>query len=195
MRDADDRRNASIITHSSIRCSVDIRAGRLHDEDVGAADVLVDLERDLRVGKALQPRVPDRDAKKLTNLRREGGMSSPEKSFSWPRLIKWLGRKDSNLRIRDSKSRALPLGHAPSSSMDYAALAARWHGFMALAVRWSHGLAVLTVRQAGLRTRRSRAPHSVIGSWLTRAQITRRAVRARPQNGKCTVADVPVNSA
>ena len=25
----------------------------------------------------------------------------------------WLGRKDSNLRIRDSKSRALPLGHAP----------------------------------------------------------------------------------
>ena len=27
----------------------------------------------------------------------------------------WLGRKDSNLRIRDPKSRALPLGHAPSS--------------------------------------------------------------------------------
>src|SRR2546422_8302991 len=26
---------------------------------------------------------------------------------------KWLGRKDSNLRIRDPKSRALPLGHAP----------------------------------------------------------------------------------
>src|SRR5581483_5372518 len=28
---------------------------------------------------------------------------------------KWLGRKDSNLRIRDPKSRALPLGHAPNS--------------------------------------------------------------------------------
>src|SRR5215217_9208632 len=26
----------------------------------------------------------------------------------------WLGRKDSNLRIRDPKSRALPLGHAPT---------------------------------------------------------------------------------
>src|SRR6266850_3598131 len=25
----------------------------------------------------------------------------------------WLGREDSNLRIRDPKSRALPLGHAP----------------------------------------------------------------------------------
>src|SRR4030095_6773772 len=28
----------------------------------------------------------------------------------------WLGREDSNLRIRDPKSRALPLGHAPSRS-------------------------------------------------------------------------------
>src|SRR5262245_12330991 len=37
-----------------------------------------------------------------------------ENSFSCPRLIVWLGRKDSNLRIRDPKSRALPLGHAPS---------------------------------------------------------------------------------
>src|SRR5690242_5086893 len=25
----------------------------------------------------------------------------------------WLGRKDSNLRMREPKSRALPLGHAP----------------------------------------------------------------------------------
>src|SRR5947207_10540013 len=31
-------------------------------------------------------------------------------------LANWLGRKDSNLRIRDPKSRALPLGHAPPSS-------------------------------------------------------------------------------
>src|SRR5262245_42272738 len=27
--------------------------------------------------------------------------------------LSWLGREDSNLRIRDPKSRALPLGHAP----------------------------------------------------------------------------------
>src|SRR5688500_10037301 len=31
-----------------------------------------------------------------------------------------LGRKDSNLRIRDPKSRALPLGHAPSTAGDLA---------------------------------------------------------------------------
>ena len=29
------------------------------------------------------------------------------------RFIVWLGREDSNRRIRDPKSRALPLGHAP----------------------------------------------------------------------------------
>src|SRR6476620_5960469 len=31
----------------------------------------------------------------------------------------WLGRKDSNLRIRDPKSRALPLGHAPPREFWY----------------------------------------------------------------------------
>ena len=29
----------------------------------------------------------------------------------------WLGRKDSNLRIRDPKSRALPLGYAPTAHL------------------------------------------------------------------------------
>src|SRR5438128_11303581 len=50
----------------------------------------------------------------------------PEKTFNSPKpvamkgspitysLANWLGRKDSNLRIRDPKSRALPLGHAPT---------------------------------------------------------------------------------
>jgi hypothetical protein len=31
----------------------------------------------------------------------------------------WLGREDSNLRIRDPKSRALPLGHAPPPVLPY----------------------------------------------------------------------------
>src|SRR6185503_10458332 len=35
----------------------------------------------------------------------------------------WLGRKDSNLRLRDSKSRALPLGHAPTGSLALGSLA------------------------------------------------------------------------
>src|SRR4030095_12686142 len=31
---------------------------------------------------------------------------------------RWLWRKDSNLRIRDPKSRALPLGHAPGQNLE-----------------------------------------------------------------------------
>src|SRR5262249_57680295 len=33
-----------------------------------------------------------------------------------PRAQKWLGREDSNLRMREPKSRALPLGHAPPTN-------------------------------------------------------------------------------
>ena len=46
------------------------------------------------------------------------GWALPVNSFSGPCDIarcNWLGRKDSNLRIRDPKSRALPLGHAPEN--------------------------------------------------------------------------------
>src|SRR5438552_10474196 len=33
--------------------------------------------------------------------------------------MEWLGREDSNLRMRDPKSRALPLGHAPPTERDF----------------------------------------------------------------------------
>src|SRR5574341_2063977 len=51
----------------------------------------------------------------------------------------WLGREDSNLRMRDPKSRALPLGHAP------------------IAVRRA-GVAVAQCSPASLEDRRAR-PH------------------------------------
>src|SRR5437667_198363 len=48
-----------------------------------------------------------------------GRFALPEKSFRSYLIAglarSWLGREDSNLRIRDPKSRALPLGHAPVS--------------------------------------------------------------------------------
>ena len=34
----------------------------------------------------------------------------------YPWLIYWLGREDSNLRMAESKSAALPLGYAPSQA-------------------------------------------------------------------------------
>ena len=47
---------------------VDRRRRRLHDEHVGAADVLVDLERDLAVGEPAQPGLPERNAQKVGDL-------------------------------------------------------------------------------------------------------------------------------
>src|SRR5947199_3203958 len=43
----------------------------------------------------------------------------------------WLGRKDSNLRIRDPKSRALPLGHAPLFTPGVPAPVTRFEGRLA----------------------------------------------------------------
>src|SRR5206468_1587743 len=94
--------------------------------DVGAADVLVDLERDLGVGKPPQPRLAHLHAEKRRNVPGESGMGAARKHLQFAKPDRhegithltwqpheWLGRKDSNLRIRDPKSRALPLGHAP----------------------------------------------------------------------------------
>ena len=159
-RDARRRRAAERVDHDQHlhQMLVDRVRRRLHDEDVGAADVLVDLKRHLAVGEPPQPRLPERDAEEVGNLLRqlrmgaarkylqvaESGRHQPftaERSFHparpcrrvhacvrncAPRMARlappgfaatarqaWLGREDSNLRIRDPKSRALPLGHAP----------------------------------------------------------------------------------
>src|SRR6187455_3476190 len=53
-------------------------------------------------------------------ISRPGGVAA---ASSLPRLrgaymLRWLGRKDSNLRIRGPKPRALPLGHAPTGARD-----------------------------------------------------------------------------
>ena len=60
------------------------RAGRLHDEDIGATDVFVDLERDFRVRKPQQPGLPQLDAEKLANLGRERPVCAARKQFQLP---------------------------------------------------------------------------------------------------------------
>src|SRR5436190_3190190 len=57
------------------------RAGRLDDEDVGAADVLVDLKRDLRIRKPPQPRLTRRDAEELRDLAHQIRMRAARKDF------------------------------------------------------------------------------------------------------------------
>ena len=85
-RDARRRRAAERIDHHAQldQMPIDVRAGRLHDEDVGAADVLVDLERDLGVREPLQPRVPDLDPEELRDLLGQGAMRAARKDLELP---------------------------------------------------------------------------------------------------------------
>jgi len=53
---------------------IDRRAGRLHDEDVGTADVLVDLKLHLGVREPGQPCLAERDAQVPGNLARQFGV-------------------------------------------------------------------------------------------------------------------------
>ena len=75
-RDPRRRRPAKRVDHHAElhQVLVDRCRGRLDDEDIGAADVLVDLERDLAVGKPMQPRGPERHAEMLGDLPRQRGM-------------------------------------------------------------------------------------------------------------------------
>src|SRR5437867_4135516 len=92
----------------------DAGARRLHDEDVGAADVLVDLERELGIGKTAEARLADGHPVEPGDLARQLRVRAAGKHFQLPEsrsherityhhgsLANWLGRKDSNLRIRD----------------------------------------------------------------------------------------------
>ena len=72
-RDARRRRALERVGHDAQLDEVLVhrRRRRLNDEDVGAADVLVDLEPDLGVRKPVQPCLPERNAQELGNLLRE----------------------------------------------------------------------------------------------------------------------------
>ena len=163
-RDARRRRAAERVDHDHQLHEVLVdrrsrrRTGRLDDEHVGAADVLVDLERrppcretacsrawpscTPRNGRDLAWSARDARCPKTPSVRRTRLPSTahlspdnprdlplrtlrvrrdsltrpaePKLTFAGPVSEGWLGRKDSNLRIRDPKSRALPLGHAPT---------------------------------------------------------------------------------
>ncbi len=80
------RRPAERVDHHAQldQVPVDVRAGRLHDEDIRAADVLVDLERALGVREPLQAGLTDVHAEKLGNLAREGAMRASRKELQLP---------------------------------------------------------------------------------------------------------------
>ena len=68
---------------------IDRRAGRLHDEDVGAADVLVDLERDFGVGNPPQPGRPEGDSQELGELTGQARVRTAGEHFQIPESRLW----------------------------------------------------------------------------------------------------------
>ena len=124
----------------SIRCSSERGAGRLNDEDIGAADVLVDLKGDFGVGKPAQAGLTEFHPEELADVSRKLRVIARDFQFSetcWshldvpagagPRrknagrstgsgrsLAKLVGRKDSNLQS-GSKGRRLSAWPRPNT--------------------------------------------------------------------------------
>ena len=129
MRAADDRRNASIMISSSIRCSsTGAHVGWTMKTSVPRMfssiwnDTSVSGNRRSRACPSGMPRNSAISARQLrVRAAREDFQVAESRRHRHASLVHrpgalddWLGRKDSNLRIRDPKSRALPLGHAPA---------------------------------------------------------------------------------
>ena len=115
---AEARLSASTSTSSSNQVFRARRAGRLHHEHFLPADVLLDLDLHLAVAEGADQRLAQRHAQAVRDVlgqraMRIAGKSSigVDVSTCIPRnltaIVEWLGRQDSNLRMRESKSRAL----------------------------------------------------------------------------------------
>ncbi len=107
-RDARRRRAAERVDHDHQlhdvlidRCGP-VRAGRLHHEDVGPPDVLVDLERDFRVGKPLEPSLPERYAEERRDLARQLRMRTAGKQSSARQIRRPCGDHSSHRQPRRS---------------------------------------------------------------------------------------------
>ena len=98
------------------------RAGRLDDEDVARADVLLDLDVDLAVGEAADLGLAEARSPRCVAIScASAGFALPVNSTVLKSTIKapleaagvhsgqeiWQGRKDSNPRMSESKSDAL----------------------------------------------------------------------------------------
>jgi hypothetical protein len=58
------------------------------------------------------------NARKVAQNRAKSGFSKTQIIMRYQWFGRWLGREDSNLRMAESKSAALPLGYAPKPAGD-----------------------------------------------------------------------------
>ena len=89
--DARRRRAAERVDHDQHldEVLIDRRASRLHQEHVGAADVLVDLERHLGIGEAAQTGLADGHAQELGDLTGQARMRTARKHLEIPEARLW----------------------------------------------------------------------------------------------------------
>ena len=119
----------------------------MHDENIAAANVFVDLKVELAVRKTFRIRFAHVERQMAANLFRQFGIRISRKDLDaagcahnledigpighiGPISIKlaiqsWLGRVDSNQRMPVPKTGALPLGYAPVSVCLFAVLRER----------------------------------------------------------------------
>src|SRR6202046_2613672 len=98
----------------------------LQNEHVSSAHILSELDAHFAVAEAIYIRAPQRHVQVAGDLRRERriGIAREQRDRQRAKFIclrhrpctKWLGWKDSNLRMAGSKPAALPLGDTPMES-------------------------------------------------------------------------------
>src|ERR1700735_3598970 len=96
----------------------------LQNEHVSAAYILSELDAHFAVAESIYIRAPQRHVQVAGDLRRERriGIAREQRDRQRAKFIclrhrpcsKWLGWKDSNLRMAGSKPAALPLGDTPT---------------------------------------------------------------------------------
>src|ERR1700728_2591240 len=96
----------------------------LQNEHVSSAHILSELDAHFAVAESIYIRAPQRHVQVAGDLRRERriGIAREQRDRQRAKFIclrhrpcsKWLGWKDSNLRMAGSKPAALPLGDTPT---------------------------------------------------------------------------------
>src|SRR5262245_896573 len=91
--------------------------GTLSFAQIAAASLRLALPAKMRTGSKRGPPMLRASCAAPSDRNDQPGLAAqPWSRGSAPTAQRWLGREDSNLRIRDPKSRALPLGHAPPTN-------------------------------------------------------------------------------
>ena len=185
MRRAEERRSASMMISSSIRWSLAGKRGRLDDEDVLAADVLLDLDEDLHVGEAPHLAPGERYVEIGGNgLRQRTIGVSRDELHADLRLVRYENRGPRRASAARAAGReGLSSVQKPSQ---YAGGAGERgiSGFLAGAVRARQSRA--PAGRWGRRRPSSSAPRSAIGSGSRRSRprSPRRAWRGSPCRGR-----------